>query len=463
MEKKDVLGLIKTGEVTAVDLWFTGLRGTTHSFTISARDFDESAFKRGFAIDGSSVPGFQDIYDSDLVVRPDLGTLFLDPFHDKTVICICDVLDPVTYEPYPKDPRSTAKRAVEYLGKTKIGDTAYFGPEIEFFVFDGLDVELSPLSSGIFIETGYESGSEFADGFPVRTKGGYYTQAPFDKLRDYRAEVVEILESIGIEVEVHHHEVASSGQVEINIRFDDLVTMADKVVKYKYVARNVAKKYGMVAVFLPKPIFGDNGSGMHTHQSLFKAGENLFFDKKGYAGLSKDAHSYIAGLLSNLDALLAISNPTANSYRRLVPHYEAPTAVAFSQRNRSAAVRIPVYDVDNARAKRCELRCPDPLANPYLAFSAMMVFGLAGIKSKLDPGKLGFGPFDENIWEKKGVKQTPRSLFEALDALRADKLLLESKVFSKELLESYIELKESELKESLLFPTPADYHFYGDI
>lgn len=463
MDRKDILGFIKTGEITSVDLWFTGLRGTTHSFTINARDFNEESLKRGFAIDGSSVPGFQDIYDSDLVVLPDTDTLFVDPFHEKTVICICDVLDPVTYEPYPKDPRSTAKRAVDYLKESKVGDTVYFGPEIEFFVFDGLDVELSPLSSGIFIETGYESGSEFADGYPVRTKAGYYTQAPFDKLRDYRAEVVGILESIGIEVEVHHHEVASSGQVEINIRFDDLVSMADKVIKYKYVARNVAKKYGLVVSFLPKPIFGDNGSGMHCHQSIFKEGKNIFFDRKGYAGLSKDAHSYIAGLLSNLHALLAITNPTSNSYRRLVPHYEAPTAIAFSQRNRSAAVRIPTYDVDNEKAKRFELRCPDPTANPYLALSAMMVFGISGIKESLDPGKLGFGPFDENIWEKDGVKQTPRSLFEALDALSEDSVLLGSKVFSKELLESYIDLKESELKESLLYPTPADYRFYGDI
>jgi len=276
--------------------------------------------------------------------------------------------------------------------------------------------------------------------------------------------MVRILEGIDVIVEVHHHEVATGGQVEIDMRYDSLLKMADNVMKYKYVARNLAKRYGMHACFLPKPVFGDNGSGMHTHQSIFKNGKNVFYDTAGYAELSKTALSYTAGLLSNIRPLLAITNPTLNSYRRLVPHFEAPTSVAFSMRNRSAAVRIPMYFKGQEKAKRLEFRCPDPTTNPYLSFAAQLVFGLEGVKKNLNPQKLGFGPFDENIWHKeKGVEQTPHSFAETLSALQKDTILARSGVFAESLLSAYISLKSDEARAQLLYPTPADFWFLNDL
>ena len=308
-----------------------------------------------------------------------------------------------------------------------------------------------------------EIDEEETDGYKILPKGGYFPVAPFDKLQLYRSEMVSILESLGIKVEVHHHEVAAGGQVEIDLRYDTLLKMADQVMIYKYVARNLAKKYGMVACFLPKPIYGDNGSGMHTHQSIFKGGKNIFFDPKGYGELSKDALSYTAGLLSHIEAILGITNSTVNSYRRLVPHFEAPTSIAFSKRNRSAAIRTPMYFKNEEKAKRLEFRCPDPICNPYLAFAAQLVCGLQGIKEKLDPKKLGFGPFDENIWEKSDVRQTPNNLFETLAALKFDKVFVKSGVFAQSLIDSYLDVKTTEARTNLMYPTPADFWFYADM
>lgn len=458
--------MVESGDISFVDLKFTDLRGTWQHMTLSARDFTPENCLRGYGFDGSSIKGYNNIFDSDMLLKPDLETIFIDPFFEKTLSVICVVVDPLSGKAFEKDPRYTAIKAEEYLMKSGIGDISYWGPEVEFFVFDSLQVELSPYSSGVTISSQEIPGSDaglIADGYKILNKGGYFPVPPFDKLQKYRSEVVGILEEIGIEVEVHHHEVATAGQVEIDMRYDSLVKMADKVMIYKYVARNVAHRNGMVAVFLPKPIYGDNGSGMHTHQSIFKAGKNIFFDPNGYGELSTTAESYVAGLLSNLTAILGITNPTTNSYRRLVPHFEAPTSIAYSARNRSAAIRIPMYFKNMENSKRLELRCPDPTCNPYLAFASQLITGLDGIKRKLDPRKLGFGPYDENIWEKGDVLQTPNNLFETLDALEANEVLPASKVFAKEQIASYLEVKRSEATQALMYPTPADFYYYGDM
>lgn len=464
---KNSLSLVQNNAISFVDLRFTDLRGVWQHMTIPARVFTEEMVQKGFGFDGSSIKGFSTIFESDMLLKPDIATLFVDPFYPNTAICICDVYDPDTGMPFNKDPRGTAKKAEAYLKSTGIADTSYWGPELEFFVFDGLNVQLSPYVSGVRIRSHEVPLGEFlheeGDGYRILTKTGYFPVPPFDRLQAFRSEMVTILEEIGVAIEVHHHEVATGGQVEIDMRYDTLVSMADKVMKYKYVARNLAQKYGMTVSFLPKPIFGDNGSGMHTHQSLFKKNRNLFFDPKGYGELSQTGMSYLAGLLSNIGTVLALSNPTLNSYRRLVPHFEAPTSIAFSKRNRSAAIRIPMYYKNEENAKRIEFRCPDPTCNPYLSFAAMLVFGLSGVEKKLDPKKLGFGPFEENIWENAAIKQTPNNLFAALTNLGQDKLLVKSGVFSKDLIQSYLEVKHAEMHENLLYPTPADFWFYGDI
>lgn len=465
IDSKKIFQLIKSGQIAFVDLRFVDLRGVWQHMTITAHEVSPESVKKGFGFDGSSIKGFNTIFESDMLLMPDLDTLFLDPFFEKTVVCICDVYDPLTLQPFERDPRFTARKAEKYLKKSGIGTVSYWGPEIEFFVFDKLWVNLNPYNSSFQIQSSEipDSPLEEHDGYKINTKAGYFPVPPLDKLQAFRSEAVEILESIGVTIEVHHHEVATAGQCEIDMRYDSLLHMADKVMKYKYVIKNVAKKYGMHATFLPKPIYGDNGSGMHTHQSIFKNSKNMFFDPKGYAELSKTALSYAAGLLSNIGPILGISNPTLSSYRRLVPHFEAPTSVAFSKRNRSAAVRIPMYFQNVEVAKRLEFRCPDPSSNPYLAFAAELVFGLDGVQKKLDPTKLGFGPFEENIWDKADVKQTPGSLAETLAALKKDKTLVASGVFAQSLLDNYLEVKIDEMKQQLLYPTPADFWFSGDI
>ncbi len=460
--------MVTSGEIASVDLKFTDLRGTWQHFTMKATDFTPENSERGYGFDGSSIKGFMEIYESDMLLKPDMETAFVDPFFDKTLSVICDIYDPISGKPFDKDPRYTARKAEQYLKKSGIGDTSYWGPELEFFLFESAAVRLTSYDSMISLRSGEipnQAQSEFEDEdfYKLQTKGGYFPVPPFDTFHEFRAEAATILESIGVEVEVHHHEVATGGQCEIDLRYDSLLRMADKVMIYKYVIRNLARQYGLTAIFLPKPVYGDNGSGMHTHQSIFKNGENIFFDKKGYAELSKPALSYAAGLLTHLYAVLGITNSTLNSYRRLVPHFEAPTAVAFSARNRSAAIRIPMYYPGVAKAKRLELRCPDLTTNPYLSFAAQLMAGLDGVEKKMDPKKLGFGPFDENIWEKESVKQTPGDLFTALAALEACEVLGKKDVFSKALIESYLEVKRSEAQEALMYPTPADFMMNGDI
>lgn len=465
IDSKKALQLIKSGEVTFVDMRFTDIRGVWQHMTLTAHEFTLENVKKGFGFDGSSIKGFTSIFESDMLLMPDLETMFLDPFYEKTLVVICDIYDPLTREPFERDPRYTARKAEAYLEKTGLGTVSYWGPEIEFFVFDKLSVGLHPHNSYINIENSEipDFPSEHHDGYKIMTKTGYFPVPPFDKLQAFRSEMVTILESLGILVEVHHHEVATGGQVEIDMRYDSLLKMADKVMMYKYVARNVAKKYGMTASFLPKPIYGDNGSGMHTHQSIFKNSKNTFYDPKGYAELSKAGLSYAAGLLSHLKGLLGITNSTLSSYRRLVPHFEAPTAIAFSKRNRSAAVRVPMYFTKDEKSKRLELRCPDPTTNPYLSFAAQLVFGIDGILNKMNPEKLGFGPFEENIWDKGAVQQTPQSLPETLQFLKEDPTLVASGVFAQSLMDNYLEIKLTEMRESLLYPTPADFWFSGDL
>lgn len=469
IDAKSVFSLIKSGDIEFVDVRFTDLRGTWQHFTVNASSFDEDAVEKGLGFDGSSIRGFQTIYESDMLLRPDMSTAFIDPFYEKTVCIICDIIDPVTGKEFEKDPRFIAKKAEAYLKESGFGTVSYWGPEIEFFVFDSMNVKLTPFASGFEMRSEEIQNQDLADGeaaeyYKMATKSAYFPAPPFDKYQEFRSDAMRILGEVGIEVEVHHHEVAASGQCELDMKYDTLVNMADKVMKYKYVIRNLAKQYGLTAVFLPKPVYGDNGSGMHTHQSIFNGKKNIFFDPKGsYAALSKEALSYAAGVLSNLYGILGFSNPTLNSYRRLVPHFEAPTAVAFSARNRSAAIRIPMYFPMEEKAKRLELRCPDPTCNPYLAFSAMLVAGIEGMKKKLDPTKLGFGPFEENIWEKESVKQTPADLFTSLQALEDSEVFIESGVFNKDIIDSYLEVKRTEAIEALRYPTPADFHFNGDL
>ncbi len=458
---------IRKNDIAFVDLRFVDVRGVWQHMSVPAHQFNLESINKGFGFDGSSIRGFSTIYESDMLLKPDVGTMFLDPFFEKTLVVICDVWDPEMGKPFERDPRYTARKAEVYLRKSGIADTSYWGPEIEFFVFDRLNVNLTPYYSGIEIQSSelpFDSAREEDDGYPIRNKEGYFPVPPFDKLQAFRSEMVTILESISVEIEVHHHEVSSGGQLEIDMRYDTLVSMADKVMKYKYVARNLAKKYGMTASFLPKPVFGDNGSGMHTHQSLFKKGKNLFYDPKhGYAELSGMGLSYAAGLLSNISTILAITNPTLNSYRRLVPHFEAPTSIAFSKRNRSACVRIPMYYKKEEKAKRIEFRTPDPTCNPYLSFSSLLVYGLEGVKKNLDPQKLGYGPFEENIWENAKIKQTPNNFPLILANLESDSTLVKSGVFAESLIASYLEVKRGEVQQNLLYPTPADFWFYGDI
>lgn len=466
LELRKLFSLVKSQEIEFIDLRFVDLRGTWQHMTVPAHEFTEANIRQGFGFDGSSIRGFQTIYESDMLLMPDTKTLFIDPFFEKTAVCICDVFDPDTGKNFQKDPRFTAQKSEKYLKDTGIADTSYWGPEIEFFIFDRLSFNLSPYESFVKIaslEFPQEGMGDMQDGYKILHKAGYFPTPPFDKLQAFRSEFVGLLEHIGIEIEVHHHEVASGGQAEVDMHYGSLVATADKVMIYKYVARNLAKKYNMTACFLPKPIYGDNGSGMHTHQSLFKRGKNLFYDPKGYAEMSSLGFSYIAGLLSNIKTVLAITNPTVNSYRRLVPHFEAPTSIAFSKRNRSATARIPMYYKGIPNAKRIEFRVPDPTCNPYLSFSAQLVFGIDGIQKKLDPRKLGFGPHDQNIYDMEKIEQTPNNLFTVLDNLKNDQTLVKSGVFDKELIKSYLEVKLEDAGQNLLYPTPADFWFYGDI
>src|SRR5262245_48667745 len=447
-----------------VDLKFCDLLGRWQHMTLPIGSFHESAFDEGLGFDGSSIRGWQGISESDMLLVPQAETAIIDPFTAApTLSLVCEIVDPITREPYARDPRRIARRAEERLRASGIAGTANFGPECEFFVFDEVSYELSPHRSHYAVDSaeGHWNSSVPGLGYTVREKGGYFPPAPHDTLHDLRSAIVLTLERVGIACEFHHHEVATAGQCEVDLRFQSLTRMADQVMTYKYVVRNVARAAGKSATFMPKPIFGDNGSGMHTHQSLWKEGTPLFSDRSGYAGLSQLARSYVGGILMHTPALLAFCAPTTNSFRRLVPGYEAPVNLVYSKRNRSAAIRIPMYS-DSAAAKRIEFRCPDATANPYLAFAAMLMAGIDGVQKDLDPGE----PADFDLFEahRAGSAQVPGSLAEALDALERDhEFLLVGGVFTEELIRTWIDYKrEQEVDVVALRPHPAEFALYYD-
>jgi glutamine synthetase len=463
-DARETLDWAQETRAAMVDLKFTDLLGTWQHMTLPVRALEESAFEEGLGFDGSSIRGWQGISESDMLLVPQAETAILDPATEvPTLSLICEVVDPVTHEGYAKDPRGVARRAEEYLRSTGIADTAYFGPECEFFVFDSVSYDLADHRAHYEVDSaeGHWNSGKPGLGYTVRPKEGYFPPAPHDTLSDLRTAMVLTLERLGIPCEFHHHEVASGGQCEIDLRFQTLTRMADQVMTYKYVVKNVARAHDKTATFMPKPIFGDNGSGMHTHQSLWKQGTPQMADKSGYAGLSQLARAYVGGLLAHAPALLAFCAPTTNSYRRLVPGYEAPVNLVYSQRNRSACIRIPMYS-ESPKAKRIEFRCPDASANPYLAFAAMLMAGLDGIQRGLDPGV----PADYDLFEEAGaeVPQVPGSLDAALAALEADhEFLLAGDVFSEELIATWITWKlENEVDAVRLRPHPAEFALYYD-
>jgi glutamine synthetase len=469
MTPKEVLEYAKKNNVQIVDVKFTDLFGTWQHFSITPHQLSEEVFEEGLGFDGSSIRGFQSINESDMLLIPDSKTAFLDPFTQvPTLSLIANIKDPITGESYSKDPRFIAQKAENYL--KKVADISYWGPECEFFVFD--DVRYGSGSnfshhSVDSIEAAWNTGREEDPnlGYKIRHKEGYFPVPPTDSLQDLRSEMVLTMEQIGIRCEVHHHEVATAGQCEIDMRFDTLTKMADNVMKYKYVVKNTAFKYGKTATFMPKPLFQDNGSGMHVHQSLWKAGKNLFYQKGGYGDISEMARHYIGGLIHHAPALLAFIAPTTNSYRRLVPGYEAPINLMYSKRNRSACVRIPMYS-KSEKAKRIEFRTPDPSSNPYIVFAALLMAGLDGVERKLEPP----APLDKDLYEltereKKKIKQMPGSLDAALSALEKDhEFLLKGGVFTAELIETWIREKmKKEVDAVRLRPHPHEFFLYYDI
>jgi glutamine synthetase len=473
---EEVLSLAREGGVRMVDVKFVDMPGMWQHFSIPMSAFSISAFTEGIGFDGSSIRGFQEINESDMLLIPDPTTAVLDPFTAvPTLSLICDVAQPGELAPYSRDPRYIARKAEAYLKSTGIADTAYFGPEAEFFVFDEVRFRSTTNEQSAFVDsdeghwnTGRNGSPERPNlGHRLRSKEGYFPVSPSDTLQDLRADMALTMEACGIGVEAQHHEVATGGQCEIDMRFDSLVTMADKLLLYKYIVKNVARRAGKTVTFMPKPIFGDNGSGMHVHVSLWKNERPLFADPDGYAGLSEMARMFIGGLLSHAPAVLAFAAPTTNSYRRLVPGYEAPVNLVYSQRNRSAAVRIPMYS-ENPKAKRVEFRPPDPTANPYLTFSAILLAGLDGIKRGLLPEEHGYGPLDRNIYEmpeaeKREIRSVPGSLDESLAALEADhEFLLTGGVFTSDLLQKYVEFKREQSAEVRLRPTPLEFALYYD-
>lgn len=465
----EVLQMARESGIKVVDVRFSDLFGTMQHFSVPLDEFGEDVFEEGLGFDASSVRGFQAIEESDMLLFPDPDTAVVDPILQiPTMAITCDVVDPLTHEPYSRDPRYIARKAEAYLKSTGIADTSYWGPEAEFYIFNDLRFDQNVHSGYYYVDSEmglWNSGSNGKPnlGYRPRAKGGYFQAPPIDKLQDLRSEMMLKLIEAGITVEVQHGEVGTGGQSEIDLRFGTLVKMADQVVLYKYIVRNVADRNGLVATFMPKPLFGDNGTGMHTHQSLWKDGETLMYDASGYAGLSDLSRYYIGGLLAHAPALLAICAPTTNSYRRLVPGYEAPINLVYSKRNRSACVRIPMYS-DNPKAKRIEFRSPDPTANPYLAFPAMLMAGLDGIKRKLEPP----APLDKDIYELEGpekdaIANVPGSLAEAVAALRADHdFLLEGGVFTEDVLETYLAFKDDEVDQIALRPHPWEFALYHD-
>lgn len=470
MNAKDVLALAAKKKCTMMDLTFVDVPGTLHHTSKPIHEL-KGVLEDGAGFDGSSIRGFQQINESDMLLFPDPNTAIVDPFMaEPTLSMLCDVADPLSRKLYPRSPRTIARKAIDYLKKTGIADIAYFGPEAEFFIFDHVSYGSSAGSSHYKVDsseatwnTGACDGDEANLGYKIRHKEGYFPACPHDQQQDIRAEMVKTMEQCGIEIETFHHEVATGGQAEIDMRFDEMFKMADKVMRYKYIVRNVAHGFGKSATFMPKPIFGDNGSGMHTHQSLWKGAKPLFAGKE-YAGLSQMALWYMGGILKHAQALCALCNPTTNSYKRLVPGFEAPVNFIYSARNRSAAFRIPMYS-NNPKAKRVEFRSPDPACNPYVAFAAMLLAGLDGIKHKISPGE----PTDQNLYqldEKKLAKipHAPETLGDALDALVKDSsFLTEHGVFTQDFLDDFIAVKRDEVADERKRPSPGEFYKYYDV
>ncbi|MEQ1793559.1 MAG: type I glutamate--ammonia ligase [Nitrospira sp.] len=469
MNVREVIEYAKKYKVQVVDLKFVDLIGTWQHFTIPLGELTEDLFKDGSGLDGSSIRGWKAINNSDMLVVPDPSTACMDPFCAvPTLSLIGNVVDPITRETYNRDPRFIAQKAEKYLQSTKIGDTSYWGPEAEFFIFDHARYDQTNHSGYYFIDSeegSWNMGQEGVNlGGKIRAKEGYFPVAPTDTQQDIRTEMILEMEKAGIAIEKHHHEVATAGQAEIDIRFDSLVKTADKMMMYKYIVKNVARRHGKTATFMPKPIFGDNGSGMHTHQSIWKDGKPLFAGKE-YAGVSQMCLHYIGGILKHAPALAAFTNPTTNSYKRLTPGFEAPVLLAYSSRNRSAGIRIPMYS-PSPKAKRIEVRFPDPGANPYLAFAAMLMAGLDGIENKINPGE----PAEKDLYDLEAkemakIRTMPGSLDEALNSLEKDHaFLLKGGVFTEDLIEAWIGYKRTKEVDTMrLRPHPYEFFLYYDI
>jgi glutamine synthetase len=472
---EELLQYLRTEGVKFVDVRFCDLPGVMQFFTVPVESFDASVFRDGLAFDGSSIRGFQAIHESDMLLLPDVSTAFIDPFRaQKTLALNFFIHDPFTREAYSRDPRNVAKKAESYLASSGIADTAFFGAEAEFYIFDSIRHSTSANEGFYHIDSiegawntgrGAESDGSANRGYKPGYKGGYFPVAPTDHYADLRDQMVANLISLGFTVERAHHEVGTAGQAEINYKFNTLLRAGDEMQLFKYTVKNTAWQAGKTATFMPKPLFGDNGSGMHTHQSLWLGGEPLFYDETGYGGLSDTARWYIGGLLHHAPSLLAFTNPTVNSYRRLVPGFEAPVNLVYSQRNRSACTRIPVTGT-NPKAKRIEFRCPDPSSNPYLAFSAMLMAGLDGIKNKTEPP----APVDKDLYdlppeEAAQVTQVPGSLPAVLAGLEADHdYLLAGGVFTQDLIDTWVDYKRSaEIAPITLRPTPHEFALYFDV
>jgi len=470
----EVAKFIEEEDVEFIDIRFIDLPGVMQHFNVPASSFDEDAIATGQLFDGSSIRGFQAIHESDMKLVPDLETAYVDPFRErKTLIINFSIVDPFTDEPYSRDPRTVASKAEEYLRSTGIADTANFAAEAEFYIFDDVRFSTS-INEGFYKidsdEAVWNTGrdeSEFGGnlGYKTRVKGGYFPVSPNDQMADLRDEICAVLGEVGLEVERAHHEVGTGGQQEINYRFNTLLQAADDVMKFKYVVKNVVWENGKTVTFMPKPLFGDNGSGMHTHQSLWKGGEPLFYDERGYGGLSDTARWYIGGLIEHASSLVAFTNPTVNSFKRLVPGFEAPVNMVYSARNRSACIRIPVTGT-SPKAKRIEFRAPDPSANPYLSFAAQLMAGIDGIRNRIEPPE----PIDKDLYElppeeHAQIKQLPSSLDEALEALEADHdYLTEGDVFPEDLIETWIDYKRTKEIDPFRFrPHPHEFELYYDI
>jgi glutamine synthetase len=479
VEPADVFAMAQEHGVRMVDFKFTDVPGTWQHVAHSIRGLDVGDFEEGLGFDGSSIRGFQEISESDMILIPDPSTAVIDPFYEqRTMSIICNIFDPITREPYSRDPRYVAQKAEGHLLETGIADRCYMGPEAEFFIFDhvAFDQQVNKAYYEVDTRQGFwNRGAGFGLpspqngdgnlGYTLRPQEGYFPAPPGDTHSDLRARMVVVMEEMGVRCEFHHHEVSSGGQAEIDMRFDTLLHMADQLQTYKYVVKNVAYQAGKSATFLPKPLFEENASGMHVHQSLFMGEENVMYDFNGYGLLSREALNYIGGLLAHGRALMAFCAPTTNSYRRLVPGYEAPVNLCYSQRNRSACVRIPVYSAAE-KAKRVEFRPPDPSANPYLAFAAMMMAGLDGIQNRIDPGL----PVDKDLFELPAeelaqIPSVPASLDEAMDALEADhEFLLKGGVFTQDLIENWISYKRTQEADAVrIRPHPWEFALYYDV